>query len=330
KRSQMSQTSSSTTAKVTIDLVLKVGGSCLTDKSGREQLRQDGLDRLAELATAIEAVKVDDDVDDGNAGYVQRRRRLRWVLLHGAGSFGHPHATDARLTDGIDARQLAKLSPVELQQRRLGFCDTRRAVQDLAGRVAACLVKAGIPVTVLSPCSHFSDVTDFVGSHCPPGLVDRISDLLQAGFVPALHGDAVLALDRDATDETIIGWSVLGGDALAAKLAESFDLRRAVFVTSSGGVFSQDPATAPPGMAHLLPEIRLGGGSSQDVAGVGGAAPGVSDVTGGMRGKLAAAVRLLKASPNTVVRVCGWESALAACLDTCGGDGSCGTRVLSE
>lgn len=67
-------------------------------------------------------------------------------------------------------------------------------------------------------------------------LINHVNFALEAGFVPVVHGDAVIDSSR--------GCSILSGDTLMLALAKAFQPRYCVFVTNVDGVFDRDP-TAP-------------------------------------------------------------------------------------
>ena len=65
--------------------------------------------------------------------------------------------------------------------------------------------------------------------------VGMIEDLMAAGFLPVVHGDAVL------DDEQ--GCAILSGDAIAQRLCEALPrVHSCVFVTNVWGVFDRPPS----------------------------------------------------------------------------------------
>lgn len=81
----------------------------------------------------------------------------------------------------------------------LGFCDVRRSVTLLNHMVVTALVSQGIPAVAMHP---------FPAWECSSGqLFDKdgmknVGRAMEAGFVPVLHGDAVL--------DTNLGCTILG------------------------------------------------------------------------------------------------------------------------
>ena len=312
---------------IEVDVVVKIGGALITDKSGVEALLPEKLERIA------------DDIGQliGTGARV--------VVVHGAGSFGHPQAAGPpniarghprRVGDDsggssvvetlCDGRPRAAgtgpppgqaAPPVALRSvdLRPGFSQTRAAVLRLNGLVVAALAARGLFPVAMSP---FPMCRSDAGAG---QWLDAVPGILRHGFVPVLHGDAVLD-DRQAC-------TILSGDALLTMLCGRLPVRRCVFVTDVPGLFSAWPPTLP--SARLVPRIAvdvaasldenmlriLGRGDGGQVAiGGEGSDEGPStrkDTTGGMRGKVSNAVSVVLASRGrTSVSITGvgsrwWE-----------------------
>ncbi len=219
-------------------IVVKLGGSVITRKREVERLRPKVLRRLAEeLATAPGPL----------------------VLLHGAGSFGHPGARRFGLArvpadDEPPARRARGASIVSTEVRRLHLAVLRELVA--AGVSAASIPAATIATNRAGRLDSF-DVTPF-----------RVA--LGGGRVPVSFGDVVP--DRSW------GWSILSADTIAVRLAAELPAARALFVSDVPGVLSPDPAGRP----RVVPEID--GATLERLR----PAPGAADVTGGIRGKVGA------------------------------------------
>ena len=136
-------------------VVLKLGGSVITDKDAPETVDDDA------LAAAVGAV-ADADPD-------------RLVLVHGGGSFGHVAAADRGITSDAGSRDAADVWAVHDAMRRLNDAVLRR-LHD-AG-------VAAVPVHPLSVAAR--DEGDALALP-----LDSTATLLGEGFVPVLHGDVV-------------------------------------------------------------------------------------------------------------------------------------------
>lgn len=225
--------------------LIKLGGSVLTDKASDEPtIRQDVLDRLAgELA------KDDHEI----------------VLVHGAGSFGHPLARAHDLIEGVDDAKTAQgMARVHANVRRM----------DLA--VLDALDDAGRPAVSLPPFGSlgFSD-----GKPGSWNLVP-IHRCLGMGLTPVTFGDVVLDTTRGAT--------IASGDQLMVELTRFLRPERALFVIDEDGVYE-----TPPGEDGGDPLTEIAQGELQAIKEAAGGAKG-ADVTGGMAGKLAAADHMLR------------------------------------
>ena len=222
--------------------LVKWGGSLITDKTAvRPAPKRERITALAEALAASEEPA---------------------VLVHGAGSFGHPLAKRFGLAQGSDG------SP----EQGAAVERTRQQVRTLNALVCDALASAGMePYPVLpSQTLHTTgpqNIVDFPTS--------SFEAALEAGRIPVTCGDV--------TDDNSQGVAILSGDTLMVELARALDLQRALFVINHPGVMDRDPAE--PG-ARLVEQLdaaarKVMRTQRMDVPG--------ADVTGGMWGKLDAA-----------------------------------------
>ncbi len=216
------------------DILLKIGGSVLTDKSGDCAINSQ---RLKETAQAIAGAKT---------------RSL--LLIHGAGSCGHPQAQRYHLDQGL----LPECLP--------GVYETHTAVCALNTEVVRALRAEGIEAIGIHPLgSAVAEDGRLVSFDSPPlGL------MRERGLVPVLHGDVVM--DR------IRGVSIVSGDQLVTYLAASLGVQRVGLATDVPGVLQQ---------GTVLRRLTKSGAGSIRTEGSTHA-----DVTGGMQGKVAELRRL--------------------------------------
>ncbi|MFB6090569.1 MAG: isopentenyl phosphate kinase [Halobellus sp.] len=144
-------------------VVLKLGGSVVTDKDTPETVDDDALD------AAVAAV-ADADLD-------------RLVLVHGGGSFGH-HQADRH---GVSLSEGSHDAP--------GVWAIHDAMRRLNDEVIARLQDAGVPALPVHPLSVAARDAD--ADLALP--LDSTATLLEEGFVPVLHGDVVAQADAGAT-----------------------------------------------------------------------------------------------------------------------------------
>ena len=200
-----------------IDVVVKFGGSAITNKATLETLDEAALAKTAAACA--------------------NSKNKRAVLMHGAGSFGHFQARQYGVSKGIAH---------ETFEWR-GFAETRASVTKLNGLVVGALCNAGVAAAALPPFPTF--VTRGKGIVTKRSLeagLTHIEELLDAGLTPVLHGDAVL--------DEVQGCSILSGDTLMVLLARAFKPSMAVFLTDVAGVYDRPPTEEG---ASLLPRIGV-------------------------------------------------------------------------
>ncbi len=216
-------------------VLLKLGGSLITDKTRPGVARHAAISRLAEeLASAA-----------------QHRSRPRLVVGHGSGSYGHAAASDGGLTPGSDARR--RLDAISRTQHRAA---------DLHRLVVAALVKAGAHPFSFAPSSFLCAADGRIGRP----FVEPIFEALDLGLLPVLYGDVVLDRKRGAV--------IVSTEELFLLLAKEAAKRRnpvarAVWLGETDGVRDEAGGT----IARLSPASalrtarRVTGASGVDVTG---------------------------------------------------------------
>jgi isopentenyl phosphate kinase len=217
-------------------VIVKLGGSVITRKREVEKLRPKVLARLAREVGEV------------------RDRRV--VLLHGAGSFGHPGAKRFGLArppgegaSGADRVRGAAIVASEV--RRLHLAVVRELVH--AG---------GLPLSVPMATHARNRAGELV--HLDPAPVRAA---LEGGFLPVSFGDVV-------PDEAW-GTSILSADTIALALVPALGAERVVFVSDVEGVLEGRPGRRRSVVRNL----------TQDTVNALRPAPGAADVTGGIRAK---------------------------------------------
>jgi isopentenyl phosphate kinase len=233
-------------------VVVKLGGSLLTRKREVERIRPKILHRLAEELAA------------GGAGPL--------VVLHGAGSFGHPGAARFGLAEPPDPRRPPR-------ERLRGGAIVATEVRRLHLAVLRELVSAG-----LSPWS------------IPLGTVARnragaLASLDIAPFEGALAMGGVPVSFGDVVPDEPWGLSILSADTAAVELSARLGAGRVVFATDVPGLLEGPPG----GRRAVVPEV-----TEAVVAGL-RASPGAVDVTGGIRAKLQAMLAVARAGADAVL-----------------------------
>ncbi|WP_406534588.1 isopentenyl phosphate kinase [Methanobrevibacter sp.] len=188
-------------------IILKIGGSILTNKDSKEsEVDVASLKRIAsEIKSSLE--KSDKEL----------------IIVHGAGSFGHPPAKKYKIGEKFDKS--------EWPQKRIGFCETQNAVKKLNMLVCEAFIEEGLPVVAV-PASSFMTATNKRITH---GNLDSFKRYLEKGFIPVIYGDVVLDEELEIC--------VISGDQLIQYLAINLNPDRVILGTDVDGVYNKNPKT---------------------------------------------------------------------------------------
>ena len=209
----------------TVDVIVKLGGAAITIKDGEpDTLNVDALktccNAIAEVAPLTESVRWPCFAEEP---------ALRVIVVHGAGSYGHPQAKQYRVADG--ARDMDG-DPV----LREGVDKTQASVRKLCKLVCDELDSKLAPEVRLAPISpygRFFTVGKKLNRNLSRGGFDEVRAALMEGKIPVLHGDVV--------DDAEQGCAILSGDTLVECLTEEFEPKRVVFVSDVEGIFTAKP-----------------------------------------------------------------------------------------
>ncbi len=218
-------------------VLLKIGGSVITDKSGD---------------CAIDSLAI-----SGLASVIGARHIPTLLVIHGAGSCGHPEARRYRIAEGVDGSNLP------------GIYTTHRAVRRLNDAVVESFRGAGIEAIGVSPLASTVARNGRIISFANGPL----EELLGLHMVPVLHGDVVMDQARGA--------SIISGDQLTTYLAQTMHVESVGLATDVPGVIDD---------GHVVRVITPENAGTIALEGSGHA-----DVTGGMRGKIGELLALAKA-----------------------------------
>ncbi|KAG5522428.1 hypothetical protein RHGRI_034567 [Rhododendron griersonianum] len=134
-----------------------------------------------------------------------------FIVVHGAGSFGHFQASKSGVHKGGLNQPLVKA----------GFVATRISVTSLNLEIVRALAREGVPSIGMSPfaCGWLTCEKNLQIASADVSMVAKAID---SGFVPVLHGDAVL--------DTSQGCTILSGDVIIRHLAEQLKPEFVVFL----------------------------------------------------------------------------------------------------
>lgn len=177
--------------------IIKIGGSVITYKESESpKANKDALKRLAsEIAEAY------------------RQMNLSLVIVHGAGSYGHPYVKKTRIHEGIkNKKQLTD------------FAETQRKQNELNCIVTKALIANDLPAIPSQASAH--------AIMRRKKLIEMdtrvVKGFLDIGLIPVLYG--VPAYDVEQ------GCSILSGDDIVSHLAIKLRAKQIIFGTDVNGV----------------------------------------------------------------------------------------------
>ena len=271
-------------------ILVKIGGSSITDKGRYETVNQNALSWFVQSIKHVMSSTEDDDTK-------------RFIIVHGAGSFGHHTAKEYGLkgitsfpstTNGSDNKEspdnitedeLLRATPPagDADDRRrhglLGLGRTRISVQKLNQIIVQKFLDQGIPAVGISPCFGMIQEASFDlgddGTSTVPSPQQQQENMrsmirltIDAGLVPVLHGDAGLFFRAPHGTGSVaaIGPAILSGDTILQILGTAPYITHVVFITDVDGVYTSDPK-ANPETAVLIPTLFVDPVTSSLVSG---------------------------------------------------------------
>ncbi len=212
-------------------IILKLGGSVITEKE------------------AGDAGKIRTDVIHAVAQTLKLYEDLSLLLIHGAGSCGHPQAKQYRIPHGVT------------RENREGIYATHRAVSALNEMIVSTLRHEGIEAVSVHPLMGMVASDGELSSYC----LTHLSLMMDLGIVPVLHGDVVM--------DTKCGACIVSGDQLVRVMAHELGIQRIGLATDVPGLLNADGSVVRELCPSLAQTMQIGGAGSVDV-------------TGGMQGKI--------------------------------------------
>lgn len=251
-------------------IILKLGGSVITRKDAtKPTLDPVNLDRIASEIAQAQVENL--------------------IIIHGAGSFGHLHASKYAIGSPIT-------TPDQLREKRMGFTLTQNSVKNLNHFVCHYLLNHQIPAVAVPPSSFITSRNKRIES----ARLEMVEKYLEMGMVPVLYGDVVLDADED------LKMAVISGDQLVSYLSLKLKPERIILGSDVDGIFDRDPKKYP--QAQLLERVQ----SLEDLQFLEGAQ--TVDVTGGMAGKLAELLELAEKGIESELINVGCEGLLENAL----------------
>jgi len=248
---------------------LKLGGSLITEKTQRYTPR---LSKLLDLATEIRTA-------------LAEMPKLRLVLGHGSGSFGHfavqEHLDPEAFGTSAHGRPRSDRSFWE------GFAEVWYRASELNRHVVDALHQAGLPAVSLAP----STAATTSGGAIVSWDLTSLHAALNSGVLPLIYGDIVF--------DDLQGGKVLSTEALMWHLAHLLKPRRILLAGLETAVWADFPSRSSP-IDMITPSTF---GSMADKIGESHG----PDVTGGMKSKVAEMLALVQAVPGLTVQIFSGE-----------------------
>ncbi len=229
--------------------ILKLGGSIITDKQSGEPIIEE--ERIEKLCGEIAAT-------------LQQNQDLRLIILHGAGSLGHPQVKKYDLAD----KPLTK-------ERLLGMGETMANMRLLTDKISKELRSKGVSALPFQT----SSLLHVQGKEPICTGINNLKIVLEAGGVPVLGGDTVVTEDGRVV--------IASADMLAVLLSKEFKANRLLFASNVDGVY----ASFPPAEDEQ-PIKELSRQQVEDLANIDQQKTDTIDVTGEMQGKLKALLKI--------------------------------------
>jgi len=137
-------------------IILKIGGSAITDKNGELAAKTEVINRLSEE--------------------IKRADLDNLIIVHGGGSFGHPSAKKYGIKEGYKD-----------PSQKIGFAETHHVMTVLNGLVMDSLIWHEIPAVSLAPSCCIITENGRIKSFD----MANIENMMKGGFTPVLYGDVV-------------------------------------------------------------------------------------------------------------------------------------------
>ncbi len=249
--------------------ILKLGGSVITKKEAEEpSIHYENLKRISYEIAESAADPL--------------------IIVHGAGSFGHPFAREYSIGSTIE-------NETDFKEKKIGFCITQSWVKKLNTMVCDSLREEGVFAVSIHPSSFITTKDGRIHS-CDLSLINKYLD---SGFIPVIHGDVVMDMNRS------IRICVLSGDQIIKYLGENLNPERVILGTDVDGIYDKNPKKYDD--AELMETVtsfdQLSAEGSLNV-----------DVTGGMQGKLKELLHLAEFGVESQIINAAKESLLKKAL----------------
>ena len=214
-------------------VLVKLGGSLITDKRRSETARTDVIERLARELEEV------------------GQNEVRLVLGHGSGSFGHVAAARHGIHEGV-----------ETPEQLLGVTETQDRAATLNRLVIGALRRNGVAAFSLAPSSFLVSA----GGTPAELWIESLLDALHLGMLPVVYGDVVMDRELGASISSTEAVFL----ALAERLqARGVIVRRSIWLGETDGIYDSRGDTIEELQLEAIGEVldQIEGASGTDVTG---------------------------------------------------------------
>ena len=251
-------------------ILLKFGGSLITDKKSN-----------VPIISKKSLTKI---------GNLLNNERYDLIIVHGAGSFGHPIAKNYNLSKGLnnDKKQLH------------GIKKARKQLKELNSKFCRKLTK--IETVAVAPSKFMKTNGSNIIENFPKEIFDEI---IKNQKVPITFGDVTADISQ--------GINILSGDIIMKYLAEIYKPKYAIFVMDLPGILDGDPFDSKSRIIPILNSEKLEILRDKLLS-------TENDVTGGILAKAESAIYISNYSETWITNI----NSLEKCLE----GKPTGTRVI--
>ncbi len=211
-------------------ILIKLGGSVITDKSKPFTARPEVISRLAkEIKDAGEKLG----------------KEILFLIAHGSGSYGHTIASKYQTQKGLINKNSIK-----------GFSLTSETAVDINRIVLKELLRVGVPAVSFSPMSF---------TYSNKIFLSPLLKSLELGFVPLVYGDVVFDIKNGFTIYS--AEKTLGN--LTRKLKKIYKIEKIIECGDTDGVYDSEGKTIPEINSKNFKKVNkwITGSKSTDVTG---------------------------------------------------------------
>ncbi|MHA1272263.1 MAG: type 2 isopentenyl-diphosphate Delta-isomerase [Promethearchaeota archaeon] len=187
-------------------IILKLGGSLITDKSSQFSVREDIIKKASKQIL----------------DYINKKKKI--IIVHGGGSFGHPLAKKFDLINGFNNK---------INQQLLGLVKTHSAMLELNSIILNEFHSIEIPAISF----HASSIYTFDENNRIKGSnIGQIEIALNLGLIPILYGDICFKSSKS--------FSIISGDQIIYDLCKKligYEIYKVIFATEQDGIFIKNP-----------------------------------------------------------------------------------------